>query len=146
MNSSNSFYDVLYADKKILIPHTNNNEEMEVFGPDMRTLIFIHDLKSIENEAQIEKIMAACGLSSKQYKILMPRPWNGLQNTEGIHEVILFGTKEKELDLNIQFPINRTIPFYGKTWIKTYELSTVMNNQSLKNEFWKNALKPYFGL
>ena len=144
MDSNNMFLNTLFINKKIIMPSFKNKTPPDDLMPDIRTLLILNGPETEENKAFATKIMAACQLRPEQYK--MAAPGMNFRNAKQIREIILFGVSEKELGLNVRFPKNKAITFQYKIWIKTDELKAIMNNQSLKNEFWKNALKPCFGL
>ena len=140
------FNNVLFNNSK-LIANKNNiekniSEELLTF----RTLIFTAAPKNeTEEMLQLGKILSACKLQQNEYIITqLTNDWAFYRNNESIKEVLLFGVSEKELNIAIQIPINQSIKFDNRIWVKTMSIYEMANNQQIKNDLWQNALKPHF--
>lgn len=140
------FLDILFSDRKIIVskndPQKNISEQLLTVS----VLLFIPAYNNREaEEVQLHKILKACALQPEQYAIITgDNTWLDFRELEQVKHVLLFGMSEEALGLGIHLPFNRVTGFDGRSWIKTYAISDVMQNQQVKNDLWQQALKPHF--
>jgi archaellum biogenesis ATPase FlaH len=143
---SDNFLNVLFTGNKVIKANDSFKKNISEQLLTIRTLVFIAAHKQeIEENVQLGKILSACRLSQEDYFIVRElSDWHTFRENEQIREVLLFGVKESDLDITIQFTENQINKFDDRIWIKTKSISELISNQQLKNDLWQNALKPHF--
>ncbi len=143
---NNNFYNVLFGNNKVIrngeVIEKNNSEGLLT----IKTLVLITPpMQEMEEYVQLEKMLNACRLQKEQYKVETEvKPWSYYRNFDNIKDVLLFGIREQELDINVFFAENQPHNFDGRIWIRSISIAQMANNQQAKNNLWQNALKPHF--
>lgn len=143
---SDNFLNVLFTGNKVIKANDSFKKNISEQLLTIRTLVFIaaHKQENEEN-VQLGKILSACRLSQEDYFIVRElSDWHTFRENEQIREVLLFGVKENDLGITIQFTENQINKFDDRIWIKTKSIAELISNQQLKNDLWQNALKPHF--
>lgn len=146
-NSNNSgFFNVLFSNNKIISYKDSIEKNISEELLTIRTLVIVGQPgREAVAYAQLEKILSACTLQQKDYMVAsQPENWALYRRYDNIKEVLLFGISEEALDIKVHFAENQINKFDGRVWIKTMTISEIMDNQSVKNTLWQNALKPHF--
>lgn len=140
--SAPEFYNTLFVNNKIISSEEIDEQQEAELNANIKTLIFCSETHDEALNSLLENIMKTCKLEQK-FTVTTPKPWRLYRNLN-IREVLLFGVTEEELQLNIQLPKNWPMKFDNTTWIKTDTLADLEKHKNLKNDFWLNALRPYF--
>lgn len=143
---NSNFYNTLYSNNKIFNLRDSNQKNISEELLTIRTLVLTVPLQNtVEELGQLEKIMVACKLQNKDYKVQsVINNWSHYRNYANIREVLLLGITEKDLGLDLHFLENKINKFDKRVFIKTASIAQMQSNQQIKNDLWQNALKPHF--
>lgn len=145
-SGNTNFYDVLFSNNKLINSRNDIEKNISEELLTIRTLVLISPpVKEMEEYVQLEKMLGACKLQREDYKVeQVIQDWIVYRNLENIKEILLFGITEKDLNITLQFNDNQINRFDNRIWIKSAPISDMIDNQTIKNNLWQNALKPYF--
>lgn len=100
---------------------------------------------SEELKQQIEKIFSACKVPADSIfisdKII---PWSKIQEAESLKNVVLFGVNPKALGVFYHLYSYHFLEISGKHILLADELKLILENPSLKADFWHKCLKLHF--
>ncbi len=141
-----SFFDILFSEKKIIISKNGDQKNISEQLLTVSTLVFIPAYNNQEEEeVQLHKILKACTLQPGDYAIITgENSWLDFREIEQVKNVLLFGIQEDDLGIMVKMPMNTLVSFDNRSWVKTYVITDLMQNQHAKNELWQQALKPHF--
>lgn len=139
-----------------LIPSTedelwNSPDEIPGFeGLQLLVLSLCFEANSTEAQT-LEKMMAACKLSPKDYSVLQMKEhtrlsWQTLQSCGVPRRILLLGVKPIQLGIQAILPLNTCQTFGEGQIIAGSSLHEIVAQASLKRALWDQGLKPCFGL
>lgn len=99
-----------------------------------------------ESEKLLQGMMVACKLTPADWKIFPKEAtYQSIIGLKQINCLLLLGSSEKELNMEVQFPYYKPVFFAGKNWVKAHALETLLKEVDFKKQLWNHALKPLFG-
>lgn len=100
-------------------------------------------------EAQLQKMLQACGLDAAQYKIILLAneqlmAWHAIRERYQPKVVLLLGVNPYQLGVSAMFRLLGPNNFNDCTWIPAPSLTELEKQPEAKKQLWLNALKPVF--
>lgn len=100
-------------------------------------------------EAQLIKMLQACGLNDESYKIIQFTDnelvaWHVLKHKINSKYVLLIGLTPKQLGIAAVFNLHTPNRFDDVIWIPSLSITDLEKQPEMKKQLWLNALKPVF--
>jgi hypothetical protein len=98
-------------------------------------------------EAQLGKMLGACGLTNEQYNIIQldkdqQMAWHQLREMADPKVVFLIGVMPAQLGVSVLFQLNSANNFNDRIWLPTLSLAELEQYADIKKQLWVNGMKP----
>ena len=113
-------------------------------------LVLVNEYADGSNEeAQLLKMLDACGLKGEQYHILQvakdqKTAWHQLRERHQPKVVFLIGVMPAQLGITAMFQLHTPNNFNDRVWLPTLSLSELEQQPAVKKQLWMNGMKPVF--
>ncbi|MEZ5016273.1 MAG: hypothetical protein R2800_04420 [Flavipsychrobacter sp.] len=124
-------------------------KEMQDLDPKNVLVITTKMEDNSPEQAQLDKILAACQLEKANYFLIAleedkQMAWHKLKAHFLPETVLLFGILPQKLGISSLFRINSINNFDGCTFIPALSIQKMEEQLEAKKQLWTNALKPHF--
>jgi hypothetical protein len=146
MTATDHFYAYLFGENTLVqITEKQEGELKGLTGQTTTVIVMPQNTITVENLAQLDKIIAACRLSKAEILVVNEQiKWQQLRQLDNIKYLILFGINCADFGVNIKLPLHYPLQFDERTWIVAADFNVMLTQPNLKAELWNKALKPTF--
>lgn len=133
------------------------NNEWDLFWQELpqqladgnRPLLIISAVFDDLMQAQLQKMLQACAITTEQYIVIQLQPedkiaWNKLKEKLAPKAVLLLGVLPSNLGISAMFHLFAPNSFDNCIWICSPSLQELEQQPEHKKLLWQNGLKPVF--